>query len=191
MGSRWRRWRASSSSRLTPATETLDIGSDGCVEATGTDAAGAPVPDVRVDFAVVGPNAASGFASTGANGVARYCWRGATVGEDTVTASIGALSRTAVKRWRVPNRAPAASDDAASTREDQTVELATDSLLADDTDPDGDPLTVTGVSDATTARSPSPAGRSPSSPRATSTGRRSSATRSPTVAAAPPPQPSG
>ena len=61
---------------LTPATgDARAPGPTGCVEATGTDAAGAPVPDVRVDFAVAGANAASGFAPTGANGVARYCWR--------------------------------------------------------------------------------------------------------------------
>ena len=87
---------------LTPATETLDTGSEGCVEARGTDSAGAPVPDVRVDFTVAGKHARSGFVTTGVNGVARYCWRGTNVGDDTVTASVGALSRTAVKRWREP-----------------------------------------------------------------------------------------
>ena len=63
---------------LTPGEETLDTGSDGCVEATGPDAAGAPVADVRVDFAVTGAHAASASAPTGADGVARYCWRGTT-----------------------------------------------------------------------------------------------------------------
>ena len=134
---------------LTPATETLDTGSEGCVEAKGTDAGGAPVPDVRVDFAVTGMHARSGFATTGANGVARYCWRGTSVGEDVTTAAVGALSRTAVKRWRLPNRTPTAADDAASTPEDRAVEIAPATLVGNDADPDGDPLTVTGVSGAT------------------------------------------
>lgn len=88
--------------RLTPAEETRAPGGEGCVEARGTDAAGLPVPDLRVDFAVTGANAASGFVPTGADGVARYCWRGAKVGDDAVVASVGALSRTAVKHWRTP-----------------------------------------------------------------------------------------
>ena len=134
---------------LTPEAETLDTGTDGCVEATGLDLAGSPVPDVRVDFAVTGQHVTNGFATTGADGVARYCWSGTKVGEDTVTASIGALARTATKRWRVPNRAPSAADDAASTPEDRSLEIAPATLLGNDADPDGDPLTVTGVSGAT------------------------------------------
>ena len=101
---------------LTPATETLATGSDGCVEAKGTDAAGAPVADVRVDFAVAGANAASGFATTGANGVARYCWRGATPATTPSRRRRRALAHRREALARAQPRARAADDAASHAR---------------------------------------------------------------------------
>ena len=61
-----------------------------------------------------------------------------------VTASdAGGLSATQKFAWTVTNPAPTARDDAASTSEDTAVIV---SVLANDSDPDGDPLTVTTAS---------------------------------------------
>jgi large repetitive protein len=62
----------------------------------------------------------------------------------TVTASDGnggAVSRTFV--WTVTNPAPSAANDTATTPEDQPVTIA---VLANDSDPDQDPLTITAAS---------------------------------------------
>ena len=130
---------------LSPASESLDVGSRGCVEATALTAAGHVVGDVRIDFSVSGPNAGTGFTSTGDDGVARHCYTGAALGEDTITASLGALSKTAAKRWRPPNRAPVAVDDAAETPAGTTLAIPVATLLANDSDPDGDSLSVSAV----------------------------------------------
>ena len=55
----------------------------------------------------------------------------------------GGLSATQKFSWTVTNPAPTATDDAASTLEDTPVTV---SVLANDSDPDGDPLTVTTAS---------------------------------------------
>jgi hypothetical protein len=130
---------------LTPASETLDVGSEGCVEAKATTDAGATVSDVRVDFAVSGVHDTSGFETTAGNGGARYCYKGAKVGDDEITASLGGLTAKATKRWRAANRAPVAVDDRAATGAGAPLTLNAASLLANDRDPDGDPLSVTQV----------------------------------------------
>ena len=62
----------------------------------------------------------------------------------TASASV-ALNVTAA-----PNRAPlAASDTGYGTQQGQALQIAAASLLANDTDPDGDALTITGVTGAT------------------------------------------
>ena len=52
----------------------------------------------------------------------------------------GGLSATQSFRWTVTNPAPVAANDTAATTEDTPVTI---SVLANDSDPDGDPLTVT------------------------------------------------
>ena len=91
---------------LTPASEDVLVGRTACVDAKLTTGAGAPVRDVRVDFGVTGKHPGGDFLTTGADGVARYCYRGAMVGDDTITASVGALTRTGVKHWRNPAPPP-------------------------------------------------------------------------------------
>jgi large repetitive protein len=55
----------------------------------------------------------------------------------------GGLSATQNFSWTVTNPGPVAANDAASTNEDTAVTI---SVLANDSDPDGDPLTVTTAS---------------------------------------------
>jgi hypothetical protein len=57
------------------------------------------VPGVRVDFTVTGVNPTSGNATADSNGVARFCWTGNNLGDDTVTATTGQLSGTARVTW--------------------------------------------------------------------------------------------
>jgi large repetitive protein len=63
-----------------------------------------------------------------------------------VTASDGSLSTTQAFSWTVTNPAPTAANDTASTSEDTPI--ASLNVLANDSDPDGDPLTVTAASAA-------------------------------------------
>ncbi|MBL8624408.1 MAG: tandem-95 repeat protein [Myxococcales bacterium] len=64
-----------------------------------------------------------------------------------VEVSDGALSTTAVIHIEVTpvNDAPVATDDTRASAEDATQDVLATTLLANDTDADGDPLTVTGV----------------------------------------------
>ena len=52
-----------------------------------------------MSFSVTGAHTVSGTVTTGANGEARFCWTGANVGADAITASVGQLSDTAAKTW--------------------------------------------------------------------------------------------
>lgn len=62
----------------------------------------------------------------------------------TVTATdAGGLSTTQTFTWTVTNPAPTANNDTATTNEDAAVSIA---VLANDRDPDGDPLTVVSAS---------------------------------------------
>lgn len=84
---------------LAPKRATNPVGTEHCVTATVTDQNSNGVPGIRVDFAVTGANTASGFATTDAGGLARFCYTGTNAGDDTITGSVGALSDTASKRW--------------------------------------------------------------------------------------------
>ena len=130
---------------IEPATETRDVGTEGCVDARATTGAGVAVPDVRIDFAVAGANAATGFASTRADGRATFCYTGTTVGQDLVTALLGRVSASAAKTWRAANRAPVAEPDATTTSEGTPAVVPLATLLANDSDPDSDQLAVSAV----------------------------------------------
>jgi protocatechuate 3,4-dioxygenase beta subunit len=87
---------------LTPETATNQVGVEHCVTAHVTDADGAPVPDVTVDFSVSGANSASGQATTDANGDATFCYTGTNAGVDTITATAEGGSNpsdTATKKY--------------------------------------------------------------------------------------------
>ena len=105
-------------------------------------------------FAVTSAAGRTGTATVGANGVLGFdpgaAFQDLGVGEsDTVTVSYtisdgngGTASANATITVRGLNDGPVAVDDAGVTDEDTAVSM---NLLANDTDPDGDPLTVTSV----------------------------------------------
>jgi hypothetical protein len=87
---------------LQPPDATNAVGDEHCVTATVSDAAGAPVPDVVVNFTVTGDNATAGSATTDASGQAEFCYTGTAAGDDTITATaVGGTnpSDTATKTW--------------------------------------------------------------------------------------------
>jgi uncharacterized repeat protein (TIGR01451 family) len=84
---------------LAPKNATSPAETEHCVTATVTDQNGKPLEGVRVDFKVTGANTAAGFANTGADGKAKFCYTGEQEGTDTITASVGKLSDTASKTW--------------------------------------------------------------------------------------------
>ncbi len=82
------------------------IGTEHCVTAVVQDA-GSPVNAAHVDFRVTGSNSAAGSADSGFDGRARFCYRGANAGADTITAAAKQLTATATKPWTA-NRPPVA-----------------------------------------------------------------------------------
>lgn len=76
---------------------------------------------------------------------------GLTFLTDAVTATAGLLSAaiynalTAIAGFFSPNAAPIGVDDELSTAEDTALVITAAALLANDTDPDDDPLTIVGV----------------------------------------------
>jgi hypothetical protein len=85
---------------LTPLTATNPVGTQHCVDGLVRDQNNAPVPGVRVDYTVTGPNARTGFANAGTNGVAQFCYTGTNAGTDTIRGAVGTLQSNAVtKIW--------------------------------------------------------------------------------------------
>lgn len=85
---------------LTPLTATNPVGTQHCVDGLVRDQNNAPVPGVRVDYTVTGPNARTGFANAGANGVAQFCYTGTNAGTDTIRGAVGTLqSNSVTKIW--------------------------------------------------------------------------------------------
>jgi len=134
---------------LEPASATNPVGSTHTVTATVRGGDGSPAPGVEVTFSVTaGPNTGeTGTATTDADGKASFTYTGdGGPGTDTIEASFvdGSTTRstTATKTWEAVNQPPDAVDDTLTTDEGTP---ATINVLANDTDPDGDPLAVTGV----------------------------------------------
>jgi len=84
---------------VSPASETVLVNTEACVNATVTDSGGNRVPSVRVDFTVSGANSTTGSVNADDNGVARFCYTGTNLGGDTITAAVGSISGTATKNW--------------------------------------------------------------------------------------------
>jgi large repetitive protein len=92
---------------------------------------------------------ANGTAEGNADGTITYTPHAGFLGEDSFTYTITDGRDTATASVRVnvverPNQAPTAMADSAATQEETAVTVH---VLANDIDPDGDPLTVTGATD--------------------------------------------
>ena len=74
---------------LAPKTATNFVGAEHCVTATVRDQRGNLFPGAPVAFAVTGAHTAAGTVATGADGTARFCWTGTSVGDDAITACAG------------------------------------------------------------------------------------------------------
>lgn len=72
--------------RLSPASATDPAGATRTLTARVTTASGAPVKGARVLFTVTGANTGAGQATTGANGMATFSYRGRVSGIDAITA---------------------------------------------------------------------------------------------------------
>lgn|GEM_PF-699077 len=94
-----RTWVRVAKVTASPKSGRGQVGTPQCVNAAVADQNGSPIDNVRVDFTVTGANAVSGFAATGADGTAQFCYAGAKDGFDTVTASAGGVSDTAMRTW--------------------------------------------------------------------------------------------
>ena len=148
---------------LDPPTATNELGTDHTVTATVTDANG-PVPGADVTFEVLagsqnvgaqGTCSANADCTTAANGEVSFTYTSDGVaGTDTIEACFldqreQLQCTTATKEWGVPlgaaNDPPVAVDDSATVFKDSTNNVI--DVLANDSDPDGDTLTVTNVSD--------------------------------------------
>jgi hypothetical protein len=112
-------WVAGEPARLDlqPKTKINPVDTKHCVTATVTDAFGNPTPGVTVNFSVTGSVNTSGSATTGASGVAQFCYIGpALPGADTIKAYAdtnnnniqdpGEPSDVATKTWVNPVSTP-------------------------------------------------------------------------------------
>ena len=91
---------------LSPDSAAPIVGSQHCAIASLASASAASVPDVRVDFTVTGAHPSAGSRLAEANGQANYCYTGASLGDDTIVAKVGALSDTVTARWSPAPPAP-------------------------------------------------------------------------------------
>jgi len=92
---------------------------------------------------------ANGTVTMNPDGTVRYVPNGGFIGTDTFTYSVSdgrGGSATATVQVRVVNRPPVADDDSATTTQGTVVSIA---VLANDSDPDSDALTVTSVTQGT------------------------------------------
>ena len=84
---------------LTPANGSSEIDNEQCFDALVKDQFNDPVVGVRVDFVVTGVSPSSGFANTNSSGIAQYCYTGAVVGDDQITATTGSFSDVSSFTW--------------------------------------------------------------------------------------------
>ena len=102
---------------LTPKAATNPVGTQHCVTATATDAAGNPTSNVTVAFIVTGSASATGSRNTDASGHATFCYTGPSLpGADAIRAyadtnhngaqDAGEPSDAATKAWVLPASTP-------------------------------------------------------------------------------------
>ena len=81
---------------LGPAVQYPHVGQVACAFASVEDQGHLGLPGIEVNFAVTGANPTSGYASTSSGGDASLCYAGNARGLDTLTATVGNLSATAL-----------------------------------------------------------------------------------------------
>jgi Bacterial Ig domain/Bacterial Ig-like domain (group 1) len=141
---------------LTPPTNTAVEGGTHTVTAKAESTGGSPVPGATVNFTILtGPNAGmTGTDVTDANGEATFTYTDAgpvpSYGTDRIQATIGSLSSNIVLMiWTPLNQPPVATDDAYATDEDTAVSGNTVTDPTADSDPNGDTIIATLVTDVT------------------------------------------
>ena len=80
---------------LDPPAQDALVGHRACLTATVDDQSHKPLGGIGVSFAVTGTNPTNGFATTGSNGAAVFCYTGAHLGLDHVNAKVSTLSANA------------------------------------------------------------------------------------------------
>jgi VCBS repeat-containing protein len=139
--------------QLNPPTAQNTVGSPHTVTATLQTETGSPVPGATISFNVTGANTGSGTATTAVDGTAQFTYTGTSVGTDSIvacydanangTCDTGDAIASATKIWvPPPNRDPVAVDDAYTVALNATLIATAPGVLGNDSDPDGDPLTV-------------------------------------------------
>jgi YD repeat-containing protein len=111
---------------LAPHAASQQLGNQQMFVATLTDSTSQPLPGVRVDFAVAGTHAARESAFTDGLGRAVFTLTGSRPGGDTVTATAGTWSDTAIVTWTAPLPAVTvtAPESGSQLRAGSTVVLA-------------------------------------------------------------------
>ncbi len=85
---------------LAPHTSSAQTGASSCVQATVLDNLSNKMVGIRVDFYIEGVTDTSGYAFTGLNGIAEFCYTRLTAGTDSIYAVTGSLtSNTVSKTW--------------------------------------------------------------------------------------------
>ena len=134
----------SSSFTLTPATATLNVGTQHTVQAMILDLLGSGLPGVKIAFTVSGANPKSSTVLTDAAGVAKFTYTGAAAGEDNIAASVVEDEVKASVTWEgAANRPPVANAGADQSVEATSPTGASITLTGGGSDPDGDPLEFT------------------------------------------------
>ena len=109
-----------------------NVNTEHCVDATVTDQNGAPFAGAAVGFAVTGVNPRTGSGTTGQDGQAEFCYTGTVVGDDLITATSGALTDTATKKWNPePPRPVALSLTPESATNNVNTEHCVDATVTD------------------------------------------------------------
>lgn len=86
---------------------TAYTGGNGCIVATVSDSTSSPIAGARVDGTIVGiNNSQTPYGYADENGIAQICYRGQTVGTDTVTVTVNALTQIVNVFWIAPTNPP-------------------------------------------------------------------------------------
>jgi RHS repeat-associated protein len=126
---------------VTPETAVSGINSQACLTVNLKDYDNVPLGGKTINLNVVGANPTSGSHSTNVSGQFEFCYTGANVGSDTITATYENVSATATFVWSPPNSAPQVFAGS-----DQTIVLPNNANLNGTVTDDGYPTnSLTGV----------------------------------------------